>query len=156
MLSAGGLGSLLRGLLCKAAWVECPYDMAASFPQSGCFKKEQGGIWNAFYDPASEVIPCCFHLILFVNSDSLRPVGILGMELGSTYWRYCQSICRLILDHHNGFLVDFFFLTCENILLVNSSLYSSCANLHYVNIAQDRSWTMNLFYHWMTNKCIWF
>lgn len=58
--------------------LECPYDMAASFPQSVCFKKEQGGIGNAFYDLVSEVTLCCLHLILFVRSDSLTAVESLG------------------------------------------------------------------------------
>lgn len=41
--------------LWPSLWGSCPYDTAASFPRSGCFKKEQGGIGNAFYDLASEV-----------------------------------------------------------------------------------------------------
>lgn len=71
-LVAGGAVPHRVGL---SVWLlERPWDLAASFPLSECFKTEQGRIQSAFCDLVSEVTLCCFLLLLFVRSESFSPV----------------------------------------------------------------------------------
>ena len=68
-------GSVFHHTDFSTGLLECPYDMAASFPHPRGREKKQGGSHNVFYDLTREVTLHHFGNILLVSQVSPIPRG---------------------------------------------------------------------------------